>query len=111
MAKHLTYNDFDNVAAVRARFKDITLPMKWSEWRLVQPAQVGQIQGLPGSKGVAVATNGILVIIDTGATAFIGHLQSFVVEEGEEFVDPYGRKSTSSAVKKPKFKLFTEFSE
>jgi hypothetical protein len=110
MAKHLITNPYNNVYDVRARFRDEPTPMKWSEWRLLQPAQVGMINGLPGTKGVAIATNGVLVIIDTGCLPFVGHLESFITEEGEEFTDPYGKKMTTT--KKPKgFKLFTKFAQ
>ena len=53
-------------------------------WRLTQNAPVGQITGLPAFRGKAVATNGILVAIETsGGQLLIGHIQWFETDNDE----------------------------
>ena len=43
---------------------------------------VGQVNGIPGSRGVMVATNGILCQIEqSGPVPFIGHIAWFVPDD------------------------------
>jgi hypothetical protein len=52
------------------------------DWRWTNRIS-GEINGLPMSRGVLVATNGILCLIEQGETYFEGHLQWFVADEDE----------------------------
>ena len=54
------------------------------EWRLIREPFVGKINALPNLFGMALATNGIDVVVVCDQTAFIGHLEFFV---GETSVD------------------------
>ena len=98
MPKHHAYNEFPSVQAIKEYFGQ-PLP-KPHDWRLVSPAQVGEINGLPSSKGLAIATNGILVAIMQGPTLFIGHTDSFVVDivESDEFARQGGRPSAATKI-------------
>lgn len=60
----------------------LTHPSK-EEWRLTTPL-MGEINGLPGSRGWLVATNGILCYVQqlTG-TFFLGHLAFFLTDKAE----------------------------
>jgi hypothetical protein len=55
-------------------------------WRLTE-RQVGEINGLPNSRGILTATNGILCYIEQEREGrvelFLGHLQWFVADGGE----------------------------
>lgn len=52
------------------------------EWRLVINSCCGQINGLPAFRGIAVATNGIhVVLVDSGGIARIGHLAWFIPDQ------------------------------
>ncbi|MDE2097279.1 MAG: hypothetical protein KGL39_08560 [Patescibacteria group bacterium] len=54
-------------------------------------AVVGAINGLPGSTGTAVATNGVLVAIVQPRGLFIGHLASFVAYDDGVVVEKTGK--------------------
>lgn len=99
MARHFAYNEFNSISHLCAAFKT-TLP-KPATWRLLSPAMVGEINALPGSKGIAIATNGILVAILQNTSLFIGHFDSFVVEQVVE-TDKQGKKQTAN---KPKIDI------
>ena len=59
--------------------KGITLPRPHKDWCLVKDMPVGEIHGIPTICGQAVATNGIIVIIETvNGELFNAHLSSFV---------------------------------
>lgn len=71
-------------------------------WRLTSRL-TGEIQGLPGSRGVLVATNGVLCLIDTGANwLFEGHFRFFVpdidIEDEEDFFPTKKNKKTTPLV-------------
>ena len=77
MARKLIPNEFCTLHDL----KEITGPLpKPHNWRLLEPAQVGAIHALPESQGVAVATNGILVVIIRPLGIFIGHMENFVID-------------------------------
>jgi hypothetical protein len=61
-----------------AKHHEVCLP-KPHDWRLTKEPVTGEIQGISGIRGFAVATNGILVALenDRGDLAF-GHLDWFV---------------------------------
>ena len=53
-------------------------------WFLLQPAMLGEVNGLPGSRGLAVASNGIIVLIERGNDLFFGHMDHFVEDKLEQ---------------------------
>lgn len=54
------------------------------DWRWTKRI-LGEINGLPMSRGVLVATNGIICLIEQGGDShFEGHLQWFVPDESED---------------------------
>lgn len=69
-----------------ARAHGITFSKSEGFWRLTDRL-VGQINGLPGSRGVLTATDGILCYIeqerDGRVHLFSGHIQRFVADSGE----------------------------
>jgi hypothetical protein len=50
-----------------------------SEWRDMN--ETGQVHGLPSSHGHAIATNGILVVIERGQDFIVGHLAHWVEDK------------------------------
>jgi hypothetical protein len=61
----------------------ITHPPK-ETWRLTQYGYIGEINGIPGSRGILVATDGTLCYITQGEQApFLGHIQFFKPDEVE----------------------------
>lgn len=79
MARQTTIQTFSSVTAIKQAF-GITLPKPY-DWRLLSPCVVGEMNALPNMRGVAVATNGILVAILQNATIIIGHLDYFVADQ------------------------------
>lgn len=62
--------------------QELTLPRN-EDWRLCE-RHVGQVLGLPGSRGVLTATNGVLCYIEQAdGRLFLGHLNWFVNDRGE----------------------------
>lgn len=69
--KYSSLRDF----CVRRR---IMLPKPTEEWRLLKGQPVGNIHALPGLRGRAVATNGIIVAIELEDESVVfGHLEWF----------------------------------
>lgn len=62
--------------------------MKYSEWWLVEHGPIGALRGLP-VRGRLLATNGILIMLETGASLFQGHKTNFIPDRGEEFYDEF----------------------
>ena len=57
-------------------------------WRLTTKAPVGEVHGIPTMRGKAVATNGILVAIETSSGKLMfGHLDNFVCDDKDEIQD------------------------
>ena len=81
MARLSLPSDYSSVAELQKTLR-LTLPKPY-EWRLLNPQPVGQIHALPESRGIAVATNGILVLIMQGDRPFYGHLDWFEQDENE----------------------------
>lgn len=82
----------------------ITLPEK-EEWRLT-PQILGEINGLPETHGILLATNGILCYIDRGDAVaprfFLGHLDFFIpfkdiYRDEVEAMKPASRRSPKPA--------------
>lgn len=48
-------------------------------WRLTKPL-IGAIHGIPSSRGILRATNGILCIIEQPTRFFVGHREHFVTD-------------------------------
>ncbi len=69
-----------------ARAHSITFPRTEGFWRLTERV-VGQVNGLPTSRGILTATNGILCYIeqetDGRVGTFLGHLEWFVADSGQ----------------------------
>jgi len=69
------------------------LPKPSDTWRILQKPRVGEVNGLPHMRGVAIATNGIIVAIKTGDQRVIfGHLEWFVPDKNEPSSPVKGRK-------------------
>lgn len=81
MAKLSPIQTFNSLDAVRETFR-VLLPRPY-EWRLLKQPIVGEINGLPESRGIAIATNGIIVAIQQNESLFFGHLDFFVEDEDE----------------------------
>jgi hypothetical protein len=79
MAKLTTFQQFGTVAQIKEHYK-LILPKPY-DWRLIVPNLVGQIHALPGSRGVAVATNGIIVAIVQTDGLFLGHMENFIPDD------------------------------
>lgn len=55
------------------------------KWRVIKEPVLGEINGLPASHGLLVATNGILCLIERAdSTTFEGHLEWFVAHNPRE---------------------------
>ena len=71
----------------------VVLPRPKDGWRLVMDPIGGQINGLPAIAGKTVATNGIIVALETpSGDLLFGHLEWFVPnddEVGAQFSDLY----------------------
>ena len=78
MAKLTTIQHFTSIDKLKEYFKT-PLPKPY-DWRLMSPCLIGQINALPGSRGTAIATNGILVAIIQNDALFIGHIDFFVAD-------------------------------
>lgn len=97
MARINILNDFQSVAAMQKSLA-VLLP-KPDEWRLLQPALVGQINALPETRGLALATNGIHVLILQENKQCFGHIDWFVADEDQPVKD---LTVTAKTVKEPK---------
>lgn len=62
----------------------VTHPAK-ENWRLTQYGYIGEVSGIPTSRGILVATDGILCYITQGEDAppFLGHILHFKPDEVE----------------------------
>ena len=106
MAKQAPH--FDSIESFNRTFK-AALPKPY-DWRLIE-AMTGEINGIPTSRGIAVATNGILVAIMQNDGIVIGHLDWFVKDEEQ----PVERSESPALSSSPKIshrksnKLFNTF--
>lgn len=76
---------------------------KPKEWRLVAKPIVGQINGLPQFRGLAVATNGIHVAILTSADhLLVGHLEWFLPDEQSDVESDLFTTAKPSLIRIPK---------
>lgn len=78
MAKLTTLQPFRDVGEIKNIYH-ITLAKPY-EWRLIKEPFVGEINGISTMRGVAVATNGILVAIMQSTGMVVGHLEYFVAD-------------------------------
>jgi hypothetical protein len=85
---------FVSLTEIKNTFR-VVLPRPY-EWRLLQELMYGEINGLPESRGVAIATNGIIVAIVQESHLFFGHLDYFVQDEDEETQGGVGRKPSGA---------------
>lgn len=79
-------NPFKSVRDVLSEL-DLLSKEGWDAWRLIEPAKLGEFNGIPSSSGLLVATNGIEAVIygeNASKRCFIGHLNNFVEYEKDE---------------------------
>ena len=50
--------------------------------------ETGVVHGLPSSRGKAIATNGILVVIERGQDYVIGHVANWIKDEDDKAPKP-----------------------
>ena len=81
MAKLTTLQPFRDIGDIKSTYH-ITLAKPY-EWRLIKEPYVGEINGIAKMRGVAVATNGILVAIMQPTGMVVGHLDYFVADVDE----------------------------
>ena len=95
-------NPFGSIAELLTKLELVNL-RKGEAWRLV-PAEVGEINGVPNSRGMLVATNGILCIIyRSDKSLFIGHKEWWMDDEvvyGEKRATNHGGSSKRGAEKR-----------
>ena len=67
---------------------------------------VGQVHGIPTSRGVMVATNGILCLIEQGdGKEFLGHIGWFLADKEDEQQDVKKATKVSNAPLRSKYRL------
>ena len=67
-------------------------------WRALQEQKSGNIQGLPSLRGTAVATDGVLVAIQSwDGKLSVGHLDYFIADKDEPAARPVTVKKTKAA--------------
>lgn len=66
-------------------------------WRLIAEPRTGEISGISGIRGFAIATNGILVAIEDNVDIAFGHLDFFVPDAD---ITPGVQGSSRSTAKK-----------
>ena len=100
MARIAFQSPYSSVAELKS-LHGLTLPKPY-DWRLLSPALVGSINALPGTQGIAVATNGILVAVLQQDKIFFGHLDWFVADEQSSSSRDNHPKVSTTKVKKQK---------
>lgn len=98
------YQEFKSLHELRERWK-VVLPKPY-DWHLTEPVP-GEVVGLPTSRGVKVATNGIIVAIQQKDELVFGHLSWFVEDKDTSIVGnpPPTEKKPSRRTKS----IFSEF--
>ena len=87
--------------------KGLLFPKPREDWRLVAKPIVGEINGIPNIRGTTIATNGVLVVIESLAGAlWIAHLAFFVADEDEP-TDLFAEGKVSKPTKHER--MFEEF--
>jgi hypothetical protein len=83
-------------------------------WRLCE-RHLGEIVGLPGSRGILECTNGILCYISQeNGNLFLGHVQWFEAdsgESGEEIVERSDAKRRKPQIERKPSRLETEYAD
>ena len=87
---------FQSVDDFKRTFKS-SLPKPY-DWRLIKP-MVGEINGIPTSRGIAVATNGIIVAIMQNDGIVFGHLDWFVKDAEQPVGDVNAGATVQSTAK------------
>ena len=103
MAKFCIPQTFRSIAEVKETF-GTTLPRP-HDWRLLQDQLVGEVNGLPGSHGTAVATNGILVAIVQPMGLYIGHIDHFIVDAEQTAKAALDKSVVGTKTKKQKIDI------
>ena len=103
---------FQSVDDFKRTFKS-SLPKPY-DWRLIEP-MVGEINGIPTSRGVAIASNGIIVAIMQNDGVVFGHLDWFVKDKEQPICEasPVGHSNIAvgnkTISKRKSNKLFDTF--
>lgn len=83
-------HQFFNAADIRMS------PAKKHYWRLTE-VRPGEFRGCPGSRGLLMATNGILAFtLNEVGRSFLGHLENFISDEVEVEENADTNKKTAS---------------
>lgn len=74
--------------------RNTMLPKPHETWRMCNKPCTGQIIGLNTFRGLTLATNGIMVAIQTSAnTLLFGHLEWFIKDKPEQETDVFDHSS------------------
>lgn len=89
------------------------LPKPYDDWRLVQKPVPGHINGLETIRGLAVATNGIIVaLLNSYGKISFGHLEWFVKDKPSDETDLFdGAAVTPRATRSKRLDALAEFTE
>lgn len=98
--KHQFPQLFDNIYHLRAE-TGIILPKPFDTWRLIAEPVMGKIQGIPTLWGVAIATNGITLILQRGEEYLDVHLDNFIPDDIEDVDRLGGNTRTKATSTKP----------
>ena len=94
MAKHTTIQTFKSIAELKASY-NLILPHPYEEWRLLATPGIGQIHAIPSMRGIATATNGILVlIINEQDQPMFGHIDNFVSDDVQVIIELSAKSKT-----------------
>lgn len=86
-----------------AEVNHLILPRPF-DWRLIQDPMTGEVQGLSAFRGFAIATNGIIVALESESKDIaFGHLDYFVPDE--DSTPKSSSTKTTKAPKTPKYNL------
>jgi hypothetical protein len=81
MARLTTLQHLDSMHDLCIEYGLTSLPKPKEDWRLLQNPFVGEIIGIPTLRGIAIATNGIIVAILQGNDKLtFGHLDNFIAD-------------------------------
>lgn len=65
-------------------FLEAKVFFRTGRWRLLTPRKSGEVNGIPTSRGLAIATDGMLVLIrQSDGSLFEGHLEWFEKDQLE----------------------------
>lgn len=76
-------------------FADNSMPIPRGDWRLTD-YDLGEINGLPKSRGRVVATNGIMCYIQQETGLYCGHFTAWIPDHKEPVIRQDGRARVGS---------------